>query len=303
MPVSPPERGARPRREDGHDGSDDKATDLMPRFTTSDGLGLHYVDEGAGLPLLCLAGLTRDHHDFDHVAPHLLEHGVRLIRPDYRGRGQSDWGPHEGYAIPVEARDALELLDHLGLERAAVLGTSRGGLIAMMLAATAKDRLAGVALNDIGPEIAEAGLETIRGYLGRNPSWKTYAEAETGRPRSLPGFKNVPPARWATEVRTLWREGPEGLSIRYDPKLRDAVLESGAQPAPDLWPLFDALQGLPLCALRGANSDLLTPETFAEMQARRPDMIAAEVADRGHVPFLDEPEALDALGRWLEMLR
>ncbi|SFD45613.1 alpha/beta hydrolase fold [Roseivivax sediminis] len=111
----------------------------MPRFTSSDGLSLHYEDEGDGLPLLCLAGLTRDHHDFDYVAPHLT--GVRLIRPDYRGRGQSDWGPPETYAIPVEARDAVELLDHLGIERAAILGTSRGGLIAMVLAATAKDRL------------------------------------------------------------------------------------------------------------------------------------------------------------------
>jgi len=128
----------------------------MPHFTTSDGLSLHYTDEGAGLPLLCLSGLTRDGRDFDYVAPHLDQ--VRLIRMDYRGRGQSEWGDHSQYTIPVEARDAVELLDHLGLESAAVLGTSRGGLIAMLLAATARDRLTGVALNDIGPEIAPAGL-------------------------------------------------------------------------------------------------------------------------------------------------
>ena len=128
----------------------------MPRFTTSDSVSLHYTDEGQGLPVLCLAGLTRDGHDFDDVAPHLRD--VRLIRLDYRGRGQSDWANHETYTIPVEGRDALELLDHLGLDRAAVLGTSRGGLIAMVLAASAKDRLLGVALNDIGPEIDDAGL-------------------------------------------------------------------------------------------------------------------------------------------------
>ncbi|MHA6347358.1 alpha/beta fold hydrolase [Roseivivax sp. CAU 1761] len=272
----------------------------MPRFTTSDGLSLHYADEGRGLPLLCLAGLTRDHTDFDYLAPHL--DGVRLIRMDYRGRGQSDWGDPGAYQIAVEGRDALELLDHLGVESAAVLGTSRGGLIAMVLAATAKDRLRGVALNDIGPEIAETGLDAIKGYLGRDPVWKSFAEAARARPQVMGGFANVPAERWETEVRKLYREGPEGLTIPYDPALREAVLEGGAQPAPDLWPLFDALAGLPLCVLRGANSDLLSEATFAEMQARRPDMIAATVPDRGHIPFLDEPEALDALRRWLAML-
>ncbi|SIT16158.1 Pimeloyl-ACP methyl ester carboxylesterase [Roseivivax lentus] len=273
----------------------------MPTFTTSDGLSLHYTVEGDGLPLLCLAGLTRDVHDFDYVAPHLA--GVRLIRLDYRGRGKSDWADPATYTIPVEARDALELLDHLGIERAAILGTSRGGLIAMMLAATMKERLLGVALNDIGPEIAEEGLATIRDYLGRNPVWKTYEEAAQVIGQRLAGFANVPQARWDNEVRVLFREGPDGLVIPYDPKLREAVLESGAQPAPDLWPLFDALAGLPLCAIRGAGSNLLAPETFAEMQRRRPDIIAAVVPDRGHIPFLDEAEALEALHRWLAALR
>ncbi len=273
----------------------------MAHFTTSDGLSLHYLDEGEGLPLLCLAGLTRDVQDFDFVAPHL--DGVRLIRMDYRGRGQSDWAPHATYTIPVEGRDAMELLDHLGLEQAAVLGTSRGGLIAMVLAATVKDRLLGVALNDVGPVIAQAGLDFIKGYLGKEPPWNTYEEAAEKRAAALPGFANVPPERWRREVEMHYRLTDDGLRITYDPKLREAVLGDGATPAPDLWPLFDMLAGLPLCAIRGANSDLLSPETFAEMQRRRPDMIAAEVPDRGHIPFLDEAEALDALTRWLGMLR
>lgn len=272
----------------------------MPTFQTSDGVSLHYLDEGEGLPLLCLAGLTRDTHDFDYVAPHL--DGVRLIRMDYRGRGQSGWAPHETYQIPVEARDALELLDHLGLEQAAVLGTSRGGLIAMVLAASAKDRLLGVALNDIGPEIAPAGLKVIEGYLGRNPPFKSFEEAAEQRAAAMTEFRDVAPERWLNEARVLYRAGPEGLVIPYDPKLRDAVLGGGAQPAPDLWPLFDALDGLPLAAIRGANSNLLSRETFAGMKRRRPDMIAVEVPDRGHIPFLDEAESLDALRRWLKML-
>ncbi|MBV2360101.1 alpha/beta hydrolase [Thalassococcus sp. CAU 1522] len=272
----------------------------MPRFTTSDGLSLHFTDQGDGLPLLCLAGLTRDGRDFDFVAPHL--DGVRLIRLDYRGRGKSDWGPWESYAIPIEGRDALELLDHLGLEKAAVLGTSRGGLIAMLLAMVAKDRLLGVALNDIGPDIADTGLDVIKGYLGRVPPQKTHAEVAARREELLTGFVGVPKSRWLEEAERLFVQTPEGLGLTYDPKLRDAVLGGGAQPAPDLWPMFDALAGLPLCAIRGANSDLLAAETFAEMRRRRPDMIATEVPGRGHIPFLDEPEALDALRRWLGML-
>ena len=273
----------------------------MPHFTTSDGLSLHYTDEGTGLPLLCLSGLTRDGRDFDYVAPHLEQ--VRLIRMDYRGRGQSEWGDHSQYTVPVEARDALELLDHLGLESAAVLGTSRGGLIAMLLAATAKQRLTGVALNDIGPEIAPAGLAVIEAYLGRNPAFGTLEEAAVAFSTLLTQFEGVPMTRWRAEVGKFFRETPDGLEIVYDPRLRDAVLGDGAQPAADMWPLFDALKGLPLCAIRGANSDLLTPGTFAEMRRRRPDMIAVEVPGRGHIPYLDEPEALDALTRWLAMLR
>ena len=272
----------------------------MPRFLASDGTGLYYSDTGDGLPLLCLAGLTRDHRDFSYLAPHLT--GVRMICLDYRGRGRSDWADPATYTIPQEGLDAVTLLDHLGLKRAAVLGTSRGGLIAMALAATVRDRLLGVALNDIGPEIAPAGLEVIKGYLGKRPVWKTHDEAAEARPTVMQGFANVPAGRWRAEVEKFYPQLPDGLGISYDPKLRDAVLTSGAQPLPDLWPLFDALAGLPLCALRGAGSDLLAPDCFAEMRRRRPDMIAAEIPDRGHVPFLDEPAALDALRRWLGML-
>ena len=272
----------------------------MPHFTTADGLALHYTDQGHGLPVIALAGLTRNGADFDHVAPHLP---VRLIRPDYRGRGQSDWADPATYTIPQEAADTLALMDHLGLARAAILGTSRGGLIAMLLAATAKDRLIGVALNDIGPEIAAAGLDVIKDYIGRNPPQKTYAEAAAARAKLWTHFADVPMDRWLAEVQAHYAQTPDGLVIRYDPRLRDAVLDAGAQPVPDLWPLFDALQGLPLALIRGANSDLLTLQTAEEMARRRPDMIRADVPGRGHVPFLDEPQALDALHAWLEKMQ
>ena len=274
----------------------------MPTFTTSDGLNLHYTDEGTGLPVLALAGLTRSGKDFDYVAPHLK--GARLIRLDYRGRGQSDWADDWAtYSIPIEGRDAVELLNHLGLDKAAVLGTSRGGLIAMVLAATVKDRLLGVALNDIGPVLETSGLDVIRDYLGKNPTWKTLKEAAAKRAAAMTGFTNVPPDRWQAEVEKLYTETPSGLQITYDPKLRDAVLAAGEQPAPDLWPLFDMMAGLPLACIRGTNSDLLSADTVCEMQKRRPDMVSATVPGRAHIPFLDEPEALDALHQWLEAMQ
>ena len=272
----------------------------MPTFATTDGLTLHYTDEGEGLPVFALAGLTRNGTDFDYVAPHLP---VRLIRPDYRGRGQSDWADPATYTIPQEAADVLALMDHLGLEKAAILGTSRGGLIAMVLAATAKDRLIGVALNDIGPELATDGLDFIKDYIGRNPAQKNYPDAASARAKFMSNFKDVPMDRWLAEVKAHYKQTPDGLVIRYDPKLRDAVLAAGAQPAPDLWPLFDLLADLPLALVRGENSNLLTAQTADTMAQRRPDMIRADVPGRGHVPFLDEPQALDALHRWLEEMQ
>ena len=274
----------------------------MPTFTTSDGLNLHYTDHGEGLPVLALSGLTRDGQDFDFVAPHLK--GIRLIRLDYRGRGKSDWAEDwSTYSIPIEGRDAVELLNHLGIEKAAILGTSRGGLIAMVLAATVKDRLLGIALNDIGPSLEPAGLDVIKDYIGRNPVAKTHEEVAVKRPQLMTGFANVPHSRWLEEAQRLYHETPNGLTITYDPKLRDAVLAAATELAPDLWPLFDMMDGLPLACIRGANSDLLSQETVDQMQARRPDMIATNVPDRAHIPFLDEPEALDVLNKWLEAMQ
>lgn len=273
----------------------------MPCFATSDGLSIHYDDtEADGPPLLCLSGLTRNSADFDYVLPHLAP--ARVVRMDYRGRGRSDWDAPENYTIPVEARDALELLGHLSIDRAAILGTSRGGLIAMLIAATAKDRLTGVCLNDVGPVIAPAGLAVIKNYVGRPPAAATIAEAATLRAGLMAGFEGVPPSRWEEDAARAYVEDAEGLALSYDPALGDAVRSAGAEPAGDAWALFDALDGLPLAAIRGANSDILDAATFAEMRARRPDMIAAEVPGRGHVPFLDEPEAVEALRPWLTKL-
>lgn len=273
----------------------------MPHFTSSDGLQIYYTDEGTGLPILCLAGLTRTTADFDYVTPNLSGH--RLIKMDYRGRGQSDFdNDWQNYALPVECRDVIELLDHLGLDKVAILGTSRGGLNAMGLAAGAKDRLLGVALNDVGPYIDPKGLDFIRHYIGRNPAAKTHAEAAAAMARAFPEFEDVPESRWLEEAVKHYTATPEGLQITYDPKLRQAVEAASDGPMPDLWPFFDAMAGLPIACIRGANSNLLSAETLAEMQARRPDMITGVVPGRGHIPFLDEPVAVATLHKWIEAM-
>jgi pimeloyl-ACP methyl ester carboxylesterase len=269
----------------------------ITRFTAEDGARLAYRDEGQGLPLLCLPGLTRTMADFDYLIPHLPP--LRLIRMDYRGRGASDWTGAATYTVLQEARDAVALLDHLGVARAAILGTSRGGLIGMLLGATARDRLIGLCLNDVGPEIDRTGLSRISDYVGRNPAGRSHQDYAERLSRS-PGFDGVPMSRWLEEAQHLSIETPEGLRLPYDPALRDAFLAAFDGPPTDLWPLFDALAGLPLALVRGANSDLLTPDTVAKMRARRPDMAFAEVPGRPHIPFLDEPQSLDLIQRFLK---
>ena len=265
----------------------------MASFQAADRTQLCYDDQGSGLPLLCLPGLTRTMGDFQYLLPHLPP--LRLIRMDYRGRGGSGWSGAASYTVVQEAADALALLDHLGVQRAAILGTSRGGLIGMYLGATARGRVLGLCLNDVGPVLERAGLVRIQDYIGRNPAARSHAALAAALPAANPGFANVPDSRWMAEAQLHARATQRGLTITYDPALRDSFLASMAAPAGDAWPLFDALAGLPLALIRGAHSDLLSAQTAAEMQRRRPDMIMALVPDRAHIPFLDEPESVAVL--------
>jgi pimeloyl-ACP methyl ester carboxylesterase len=140
---------------------------MSQNLTLPDGTRLAYADQGTGIPLLCLPGLTRTMADFTYVKPHLLG---RMVRMDYRGRGGSSWTGAATYTVLQEATDALALMDHLGIRQFAVLGTSRGGLIGMLLAHLAKDRLLGLCLNDIGPELIPEGLGRIADYRRQNLS-------------------------------------------------------------------------------------------------------------------------------------
>ena len=274
----------------------------MAYVTSADGLRLAYDVTGQGAALLCLPGLTRNMEDFEPICE-AFAHRAQVIRMDFRGRGASDWGDPASYQVPVEAGDVVALLDHLGLDRVTILGTSRGGLVALVLAAMARDRIAGVIFNDIGPEIMPEGLSYIMDYLGKPPKFRTLAEAAAALPRHYaPAFRDVPAENWHALARRIYREEGGQLVNRYDPRLREAVAPAFAPDAvaPDLWPLFDALAGAPLGLIRGAGSNILSAETAAEMLRRRPDMAYAELADRGHVPFLDEPPALAVIETVLE---
>lgn len=174
----------------------------------------------------------------------------------------------------------------------------------MTLAVSHKDRLSGVCLNDIGPMVDPEGLAYIFSYLGQEPGFKTYEEAADSLVvTTKEKFPGVTRARWRLHAERIWKETDQGLKIRYDKNLRKSLLEQSATGAlQDLWPLFDALQDLPLGLIRGENSDILHADTAAEMHKRRPDMVFAEVPNRGHVPFLDERECHCTISKFIESL-
>ncbi|MEX0278309.1 MAG: alpha/beta fold hydrolase [Ruegeria sp.] len=273
----------------------------MAFFKTSDGLRIYYEETGSGAALLCLAGLTRNSKDFSYFAPHATD--LRLITMDYRGRGQSDYDPdYMNYNVLSEAHDVVELLDHLGLKKVTILGTSRGGLIAMALAASNPERLAGVVLNDVGPVIEAAGIAKIMDYVGKRPAAKTYDEAAAALEQIMePQFPGVSMDVWRRQAEIQFEQTDDGLKLRYDEALRKALLEQAASGAtPDLWLFFEALRDIPTGVIRGANSDVLGAATVEEMHARHPGLISAEVPDRGHVPFLNEPQSLDIIRKILD---
>lgn len=270
----------------------------MHKFSAADGAQLAFRDEGQGLPLLALAGLSRDSRDFDYLSRH-LPRGIRLLRLDSRGRGQSDWTGPSTYTFAQETADVLALLDHLEIEQAAIVGSSRGGLLAMLIAATQKHRLLGVCLNDVGPVLERAGLERIGTYLGHSPTVTTLEEVADRMPSAMPGFTRVSDMRWAEETVRHFVQLDGRVGLTYDPALRVSFDAAMAAPPVDAWPLFNACVGMPLALIRGANSDVLSRSTAEAMLARDPNLNLVEVPCRGHVPFLDEPQALNGIKVWL----
>ena len=274
--------------------------------TSADGLKLFARDYGPErtdlVPVLCLAGLTRNSLDFETIAPRLAQ-TRRVICPDYRGRGLSQFAADpKSYRPDVELEDTLRLLDQLGISRVAVIGTSRGGLIAMVMAAKARERLAGICYNDIGPRIEPEGLLRIRSYLGVMPRFENFEQAVASIKAVNPGFKNLSDGQWMAFARRIFKDESGRPAANYDLRLGETfpgAEEIAAEKLADAWPLFDLTVPLPSTVLRGEFSDLLTTATVAEMQRRHPALAAVTVKDRAHVPLLDEPESIAAIEAWL----
>ncbi len=275
-------------------------------FAAPDRRRLAYQDTGGTGPVvLCLAGLTRNARDFAGLAAHLAGcegRGYRVLRLDARGRGLSDWADDAiaEYTVPVEAGDALALLDHLEVPRAAIIGTSRGGLLGLMIGATTPGRVSCLVLNDIGPVIEPGGLDNIMGTLGVEPKAASFEALAAALERAMGAeFPDLSPRQWQGFARTIYRDQDGRPRLSYDARLRDSVEAALAGAPADLWVLFDALAGLAILTIRGGNSDILSAETLAEMARRRPDMAQVTVANRGHAPFLDEPAAVAAIDEFL----
>ncbi len=271
--------------------------------SSTDNLRLHardYPHDGALLPVLCLPGLTRNARDFEDVAERLSAER-RVICPDFRGRGASQYAVDpKTYRPDVEMADTLALLDHLGVDRAIVIGTSRGGLVGMMMASSAPARVAGLMLNDIGPRLEKDGLLRIRSYLGRDMRAASWPAAIARLKAGNPGIAGLPEAGWETFARRLFRDDEGFIVADYDPALAvvfpsTEAIEKG--PIPELWQIYET--AAPVTVLRGANSDLLSEATVEEMLLRHTNAEAVTVPDRGHVPFLDEPESWAAIERLL----
>src|SRR5580704_3178193 len=276
-------------------------------WTSHDGLRLYARVYPGPDPLartvLCLHGLTRNSRDFEELAPHLQRH-YRVIVPDVRGRGLSARDPNpQNYQPAIYLQDILALLDSVDAQQVAVIGTSMGGLLAMMLAVGSRDRISGVVLNDMGPEVDPKGLDRIKGYAGRLPSPKNWDEA-IAQTRSMFGeaWPNLSPQRWSALTRRGYREDEKGgLNVDADPMIGEMLRAAPAASA-NLWPFWKALRGIPMLAIRGAQSDILSAATFAKMKAENPELVQLEVAQRGHVPLLDEPECLAAIDAFLAQL-
>jgi pimeloyl-ACP methyl ester carboxylesterase len=279
--------------------------------TAQDGLRLHVRRYGSPaprrLPIVCLPGLTRNGADFDELAHAFSADSAEprlVVAIDSRGRGRSDYDPTpSNYSFPVELADVLTVLTALEIGRAVFLGTSRGGILSMLLGAARPAAIGGVILNDIGPVIDAKGLVRLKGSVGKLPTPKSFAEgAEILRRLGDAQFTAMSEAQWLAQARRTWRETANGLVLDYDPQLALTLAEVDVErPVPPLWAQFDSLARVPLMLIHGANSDLLSAATVDAMRARRLDIDVLEVPDQGHAPLLVEADVIARIAAFVTL--
>lgn len=268
-------------------------------YMSKDGLRLFYRDfgpkEGGAASVLCLPGLTRNSRDFEDLARRFAV-DRRIICPDLRGRGESEWDSnYRNYNPAVYVEDIIRLIESEKLSKVLIVGTSLGGFLAMIIAATHPERVCGVIMNDAGPEVDPRGLERISKYAGKQEpaaSWEEAANAcRQNYGDALPGLSD---ADWAQYARQSYCEDDGVIRLDIDPRVGDAVRELDSTPA-DLWPVFAMLQDTPALVIRGASSDILSVGTLAKMAEVKRDLASTTVPDRGHAPLLNEPASLAAI--------
>lgn len=274
-------------------------------WSSADGLQLHYRDYPGREdrpPLLCIPGLTRNARDFEPVVERFAGEW-RVICVDLRGRGDSEYARDWQTYNPLTYVGDLEaLFEQAGIGRFIAIGTSLGGILTMLLAQKRSDRIAAAVLNDIGPVIDPAGLSRIRDYVGQARSFPTWMHAARATAETHEAaFPDYETADWLTMAKRLMVLGSSGrIVFDYDMKIGEIFNQPGGEVGVDLWPAFPTLAGRPVLALRGELSDILSPETVAEMERRLPGMETVIIPRVGHTPTLGEPVAAEAIARLLE---
>lgn len=288
-------------------------------FLTSDGLKLFYRDfngphkfneqQKATNVVLCLHGLTRNSRDFDELATH-LQPNYRVLTLDLRGRGYSQYDPHwQNYQPATYAQDVVALLDHLKIERAAIIGTSLGALIAMLLSAQQPQRIAGMVLNDAGPEIDPRGLARIAQYAGKQPNIRNWDDAaQYVKSIYSDALWGLSDNDWLAYAKLSYRENAESIPVPdYDANIgaafRDATPVQTSTPAQDLWPVFAQIKAIPTLVIRGEHSDILSAATVQRMAREKKDLQYVAVPNRGHAPLLNESVCVTAIDRFLAELK
>jgi len=275
-------------------------------WTSRDGLTLHYRDYAGPAnrpPVLCLHGLTRNARDFEALAGRLGGEW-RVIVPDFRGRGLSEHDPVSSrYIPPAYAADTLQLLDELGIPEAVFVGTSLGGIVTMIVAGFAPQRIAGAVLNDVGPALEKAGIDRIRTYVGQP---NVFADWEDAVEKLSAAHADAHPAygreEWLGYANRVAHETERGIEFDYDLAIAEPfnAMDDKAAAAVEAWPLLMGLVGKPLLILRGERSDLFSQQTAERMRDSLPGSELAIVPNVGHAPDLAEPESVAAIDRLLQ---
>lgn len=279
---------------------------------SNDGLRLHARDypardaeAAAGRPpILCLPGLTRNARDFEVLAERLSA-SWRVICIDLRGRGESGYAKDPMSYVPlVYVQDVEKLLGELGCDRYVAIGTSLGGIVTLLLAGAARERIAGAVINDVGPDVDPAGLARIRGYVGKSSSWPTWMHAARAVAEANAAiYPRYAIGDWLAMAKRLYRLNSSGrIVLDYDLKIAEPFRLPGNEAGPDMWPALDRLAGVPTLIVRGALSDVLAPGTLDRMLTALPQATLVTVADTGHAPTLDEPEAVAAIETLLDRI-